>query len=191
MNLVTYNQPLLSYSTWFANQSGSGIPNDKMVVRLNNGSQTVVLDEITSPDPKWTTKSKIDLKSMITLTDSMVLTIDIADDNPGHVLEGAFDGFLVTEGRPVRTNDLVNDNLNISAYPSRFNIQTTIELNLMSGLKNRNLEIFNLNGILVSKIQVPEGAQNIFVGQELQTGMYSVRFVSEQGVSNTIRILKF
>ena len=191
MNLITYNQPLLSYSTWFANQSGSGIPNDKMVVRLNNGSQTVVLDEITSPDPKWTTKSKIDLKSMITLTDSMVLTIDIADDNPGHVLEGAFDGFLVTEGRPVRAIDLVNDKLNISAYPSRFNIQTTIELNLMSGLKNRNLEIFNLNGILVSKIQVPEGVQNIFVGQELQTGMYSVRFVSEQGISNTIRILKF
>ncbi|MBP6523726.1 MAG: hypothetical protein KA251_12090, partial [Saprospiraceae bacterium] len=191
MNLVTYNQPLLSYSTWFANQSGSGIPNDKMVVRLNNGSQTVVLDEITSPDPKWTTKSKIDLKSMITLTDSMVLTIDIADDNPGHVLEGAFDGFLVTEGRPVRAIDLVNDKLNISAYPSRFNIQTTIELNLMSGLKNRNLEIFNLNGILVSKIQVPEGVQNIFVGQELQAGMYSVRFVSEQGISNTIRILKF
>ncbi|MBK8404084.1 MAG: choice-of-anchor B family protein [Saprospiraceae bacterium] len=191
MNLITYNQPLLSYSTWFANQSGSGIPNDKMVVRLNNGSQTVVLDEITSPDPKWTTKSKIDLKSMITLTDSMVLTIDIADDNPGHVLEGAFDGFLVTEGRPVRAIDLVNDKLNISAYPSRFNIQTTIELNLMSGLKNRNLEIFNLNGILVSKIQVPEGVQNIFVGQELQAGMYSVRFVSEQGISNTIRILKF
>ncbi|MBK9640252.1 MAG: choice-of-anchor B family protein [Saprospiraceae bacterium] len=191
MNLVTYNQPLLSYSTWFANQSGSGIPNDKMVVRLNNGSQTVVLDEITSPDPKWTTKSKIDLKSMITLTDSMVLTIDIADDNPGHVLEGAFDGFLVTEGRPVRAIDLVNDKLNISGYPSRFNIQTTIELNLMPGLKNRNLEIFNLNGILVSKIQVPEGVQNIFVGQELQTGMYSVRFVSEQGISNTIRILKF
>ena len=106
-------------------------------------------------------------------------------------MEGAFDGFLVTEGRPVRAIDLVNDKLNISGYPSRFNIQTTIELNLMPGLKNRNLEIFNLNGILVSKIQVPEGVQNIFVGQELQTGMYSVRFVSEQGISNTIRILKF
>jgi hypothetical protein len=191
MNLITYNLPLLSYSTWFANQGGSGIPNDKMVVRLNNGSQTVVLDEITAPDPKWTTKSKIDLKSMITLTDSMVLTVDIADDNPGHVLEGGFDGFLVTEGRPVGSIDLFNENLQIAAYPSSFMDKTTIELNLIPGLKNRNLEVLNLNGFLVNKIQIPDGIQNISVGQGLQPGLYAVRFVSEQGISNTVKIIKF
>lgn len=98
---------------------------------------------------------------------------------------------LVTEGRPVGSIDLFNENLRIAAYPSSFLDKTTIELNLIPGLKNSALEVLNLNGVIVSKIQIPDGIQNISVGQGLNPGMYSVRFVSEQGLSNTVRIIKF
>lgn len=110
MDLSSYNEPVLSYNTWFFNGGGSGNPNDALEVRITNGTDEVVLETITQSAGSWNPTVEFNLASLIPLTDNMQVIFETSDMDPGHLVEAAVDAFLVED---------------ISAYPPFTSTATT------------------------------------------------------------------
>lgn len=87
-----FADPYVSYYRWFFNDGGSGTPNDYMTVRITNGTDTVLLENITLTANSWVPK-KYRIADYVTPTATMKLIVEAADLNPGHLVEGGFDVF--------------------------------------------------------------------------------------------------
>ncbi|MBK9016731.1 MAG: PKD domain-containing protein [Saprospiraceae bacterium] len=100
MDLSTYNQPVLKYSTWFFNAGGSGNPNDNLVVRISNGTDVVTLETIAQSGSVWRPESEFDLTGLIPITNTMTVSFVASDNTPGHLVEAAVDAFKVEDTSP-------------------------------------------------------------------------------------------
>ena len=101
-DLSSGSNHLLSYYSWFNNDFpfGSNPPNDSLIISLSNGSNTVVLQTITSSSPdlgQWNLNT-FDVSQYIMLTTSMQLILETADwdANGGHWVEAGLDLFNIT-----------------------------------------------------------------------------------------------
>lgn len=83
------------YKRWFVNGGGSGNPNDQLVIRLDNGSTTAILETVTAATAGTGTWLQRDFRvdDHLTPTATMRLTATTADANPGHVVEAGLDAF--------------------------------------------------------------------------------------------------
>jgi choice-of-anchor B domain-containing protein len=98
MDLTIYYEPVLSYRTWFVNTGNSVTPpNDNFQVRINNGSEEVVLETITTSNPAWNDRSEFKVSDYITITDQMKIIFEASDQGEDHIVEAAVDAFLVEE----------------------------------------------------------------------------------------------
>lgn len=101
MDLSNYNQPKLSYSTWFFNDGGNGNPDDALQVRITNGTDEVVLETITQSNSAWNPVSEFDLTGLIALTNNMQVIFETSDlASSGHLVEAAVDAFRVEDTSP-------------------------------------------------------------------------------------------
>ena len=101
MDLSNFNEPKLSYQTWFYNDGGNGNPNDALEVRITNGTDEVVLETITQSNSSWNPVSEFDLAGLITLTGQMQVIFETSDlAGSGHLVEAAVDVFRVTDSSP-------------------------------------------------------------------------------------------
>jgi PKD repeat protein len=87
-----YADPYVSYYRWFFNDGGSSTPNDYMTVRITNGTDTVLLENITLTANSWVPK-QYRIADYLTPSATMKLIVEAADLNPGHLVEGGFDVF--------------------------------------------------------------------------------------------------
>ncbi|MDQ3141281.1 MAG: choice-of-anchor B family protein [Bacteroidota bacterium] len=186
MDLSSYNDPVLSYYRWFANTGGSGNPNDKMVLRITNGVQTLSLEEILSPDTTWKKSDEFHLKTLITVTNSMKFSVDIADDAPGHLVEGALDGFLVFDAQPTGT---INNTkaYSLEALPNLFTEETTIKYVCPNSCYIR---ISDLTGKNISYSPILENQGQILLGKELDKGMYILNLIVGNQTLGSIKLIK-
>ncbi len=101
MDLTGYGDPVLSYNTWFVNDSGIGGPNDTLEVRISNGVDEVVLESISNSQSFWNAESTFHLANHISLTDSMQVIFETSDfDDTPHLVEAAVDAFEVVNEVP-------------------------------------------------------------------------------------------
>jgi choice-of-anchor B domain-containing protein len=100
MNLTTYNEPILHYRAWFRNGGGQGgPPDDALQVRISNGIDEVVVEEITESDPVWRPSPAINIANFIALTNNMRVIFETSDlPGSGHLVEAAVDVFEIEEG---------------------------------------------------------------------------------------------
>ncbi|MGB1318031.1 MAG: choice-of-anchor B family protein, partial [Flavobacteriales bacterium] len=97
MDLSTYNNPFIHFDYWFFNDGSSANPNDEFVVKIDDGTNVVMLSSLPLTNNEWTHWSR-SLVSDVALTSTMQLIIEVEDEDPGHLLEGGLDKFRVTEG---------------------------------------------------------------------------------------------
>ncbi len=101
MDLSNYADPILSYNSWFFNAGGNGAPDDALEVRISNGSDVVVLENITTSNSFWNTAVEFRLVDYIAITDNMQITFETSDlPSSGHLVEAAVDGFRVVDDVP-------------------------------------------------------------------------------------------
>jgi choice-of-anchor B domain-containing protein len=101
MDLSDYSDPTLKYTTWFFNGGPFANPNDSLVVRISNGSESVLLEKITQSGSVWRPVSQFKLKDYITLTDNMQVIFQASDlPGSGHWVEAAVDALLVEDVPP-------------------------------------------------------------------------------------------
>ncbi len=93
-----YVAPELQYNLWFYNGGGQGMPDDEMVVKIDNGVTTVVLETLTAGTGGWAPTASFILNDFIALTGNMRVIFETGDA-PGnsHLVEAGVDAFKIVE----------------------------------------------------------------------------------------------
>ncbi len=173
MDLSGYRLPLLNFSYWFTNGGGSGNPNDSMQFILVKDNLKYPIATITKDDPKWDRFEKFRITDVLKDVSNVRFQVVIGDYNPGHLVEGGIDAFLITEGMPVYTSN-EEHSLPVSIYPSIFSNQTAVHLdNSLEG--ELQLEISDISGQVHERHTLDSRQNAYWIGKELAKGIYIVR----------------
>ncbi len=174
---TTVWDPHVRYQRWFFNAGGSGAPNDRMTITLDNGITTAVLENITvsGSSSSWVPRDHRILDHLERTT-TMQLIVFVTDDEPGHLVEGGFDGFEVVEMSPMGM-ELVDESQPFTLWPNpsdgRFEVRMALQ-------EDAILEVFDALG---RSVRAPE---RTFQGYgtfhaELPPGTYVVRITTDGG----------
>lgn len=177
--------PHVRYQRWFFNSGGSGAPNDRMRISLDNGLTTVVLEELTAgaSSSNWVARD-VAVEQFIQPTSTMRLVVFITDDAPGHLVEGGFDRFEVVSMSPTAVEDQSGPG-DLIAYPNPTEGRFTVEYR---GGGNGLLHVLDALGReVVSSIRMA-GAP-VIMQLDAPAGTYMVRFVADDGSVRVSRLV--
>ncbi len=187
INLSGYNEPILEYYRWFYNGGGNGgTPDDELVITLDNGQNSVVLETIDVNDSQlsqWV-YSRIRIKDHLTPSTYMTLTVETSDlASSGHLVEAGFDYFRITDSlsSSVSTNDLTFD---WSIHPNPTSGQFILETGVMS--TPVMVEVFDVAGKLLTNEMV-NGRSNLVELSGAAEGFYFVKV--SNGIFNEVKKL--
>ncbi len=184
---LIYNNPSISFDTWWLNAGGGSAPDDSLIVQLTNGTNTVDLLVLTGSYPNQSSwqRHTIFWGSLIPATSSMQFIIKTADwsVNDGHLVEAGLDHFVVESNLSVGENDLSS----IQVYPNPFDDQLTIELEL-NGKSALGL-LRDVTGKVIQEFNLNDGTNRITVQDDLAKGSYFIE-VRSGNSSKTIKIIK-
>lgn len=186
MNLTNYANPKASYDVWFFNAGGSSPINDTLFVKVSNGKDEVIIDKIFGVTDGWLKVNDVDLKSFITLTDSMHLLVEVSDiQGSGHIVEAGFDNFLIKDFIS-SVSDAKQTINKISLFPNPTSDKLHIRMDAPSAInENIKYEIFNSLGVNVLTGEFSFHASDIDISL-LTSGIYYINVVGHQ----TARFIK-
>jgi choice-of-anchor B domain-containing protein len=181
----------LSYNRWFYNGGFSnGPPDDTLSIYLTNGSSTVLLERTYAGQPNQSTwlNQSYQIGSLIPLTASMRLILNISDPGPTfNIVEGGLDNFVISNltGVPSTEAPIAS----ISAHPNPFANNT--QVNVVNNLGGKStLLVYDALGKVVEKRQLEGVNNNLTLGMELKSGIYTLQLISSNGNSNTMKLVK-
>lgn len=176
-----YQSPTISYYRRYLCINGTGTPNDTMKVSLSNGTTTVRIENIPPNDPTngtWVQHSVL-AGTLLPVTSTMRLIVEVSDNAPGNIVEGALDKFEVTGNliNSVPQNSVVQS---FSTYPNPFdnNITISYQLGLYSG--SVKLIISDVLGQVVFQKEQMGSKDELQFGSQLKPGIYFVQITNGQ-----------
>ena len=118
-DLSGYTDPYIRYKRWFYDGSQNGnTPDDNMLIRLNNGTNTATVENVTTTENSWVLK-EIRVSDFVTPTATMRFQVDVSDlaaSNP-NIVEGALDMFEVLEAGALAVEE-TNPVRGLMLYPN-------------------------------------------------------------------------
>lgn len=194
-DLTNYNQPVLSCYTWFLSVNGNtgGTGNNKMFIRVSNGSTSVNLDTIgftgLGQELEWEAH-EFNLSNHIELTNEMTVSFVIPTVSNPNIVEAGVDFFQVVEGDATNIFDLqlVDYQMNITPNPSADVFQLNYELPTDS--QQQSVQIYNAIGQLVEQITVNASTGSLTFGEQYATGIYLVQMTTDQGAGQALKVVK-
>ena len=167
--------PHVRFFRWFFNGGGMGNPNDAMQLALINGTDTADISVLTAQNTamgQWV-ETFVRISEIITPTATMQLYVRIADDQPGHLLEGGIDDFEVLANPFAGLPEKANAALALWPNPG------TDQLSLIAKA-GEILTVLDAQGrMVVNAVRMTEGLNT--VGIDLAPGLYVVRVGSSVG----------
>ena len=160
----------VSYQYWFANAGGDPPLNDNLTIKISNGRETVTAKTyIADGDASWIADSFL-ISDFVDITDSLQIIVETDDTGEGHVVEAAFDNFLVF-GRTiaVSTDNYEADGFTATVFPNPTNDAFQLTFDGRS-LNQATLRVTDVGGRSVLEQKV-NGEQALF-GQALPAGIY-------------------
>ena len=191
MDFTTYGEPVINYRLWFFNEGGTGTPNDELTVSISNGTDVVELENISISQSNWRPNSVKPLNGLIDYTDNMTLIVETGDDNPGHLVEGGFDAFSVTDNNPLSTvYQPVGFDVSMTATPNPFSSESVMNYTLATNFDEARFVVHNQLGQEVELVELTATEGTIALGAKLATGMYFVRLEVDGTLVATEKIVK-
>jgi hypothetical protein len=129
------------------------------------------------------------VSNFITPTATMRLIVEVQDFQPGHLVEGAFDNFVVADSNALAVPSVETVSSAIKVYPNPFNGSTTVAYSFDTN-NDIQMEIVDLTGRVVMSNGLNNTTGTVEVGAGLAEGIYIVRFVDATGVLSQERIVK-
>ncbi|MFZ7145393.1 MAG: choice-of-anchor B family protein [Bacteroidota bacterium] len=185
-----YQAPTLSYYRRYLCINGTGSPNDTMRISVNNGSMTARVETVGPNDGSngsWVQHSVL-LSSLLPVTATMSVSIEVEDTSPGNIVEGAFDKFEIT-GQLINSVQDKSVKTSINAYPNPFNNAITIDYFLSTYSGSTKLIIRDILGNIVKEKILLASKGSIQIGSELPAGIYilEVSGGNEQSVQKIVK----
>ncbi|MFN5460426.1 MAG: choice-of-anchor B family protein [Bacteroidota bacterium] len=190
-DLTGYTTPYIHYDRWFFNAGGTGNPNDSLIIKITNGTQTVVLETVTAAsigNGTWIHSAK-NISQFITPTANMQLIVRCADANPGHLVEGAFDKFFIVDSLSSSLQEITGDNGFIKAFPNPFSNELNITWNHLFEAEG-SISIHDVTGRMIKEIKISSSNGNIVFGEQLPVGVYFIRVQQKNSPAKTIRVVR-
>lgn len=179
----------VNYYRWFVNGGGSGSPNDQMTIKLSNGSTTVTIETITASTPNsssWVSKT-YKISDYLTPTNNMRIIVTVNDGAPGHISEGAFDKFELTDGL-VGVDELeLNDRVNI--FPNPFNEEINVQFT-NSTKSTIKIEVTDVMGRVLDQYSFTN-TNNIKINNDYQKGIYLVNIYEDGSLMKSQKLVKY
>lgn len=189
-----YNRPKLSFDYWFYNAISNNAANDSLVVRLNNGITSVILDVIsTNLDnvQTWTPADTFDLADLIEITDDMHISFTVSDRaTTPNVVEAGIDHFRVWESLPDNRFAVDDDQVKMRIFPNPFNNSFTFDYRIDKTFDKASLIILNVLGQQVQEISLSGSLGRIQVQTDLAPGVYFVSILTDDDLSKAISVVK-
>lgn len=198
MDLTDYQNPQISYYTWFYNYIGdlptvdTPDPNDDLQIFISNGSTTVLLESIHTSLSQWRPKSTFSIKDHLRTFDQIQLTVVTADlPNSPHIVEAAFDAFLIEEGEPP-TNTLFPEKPEfiLQAAPNPFQQSFKLHYEVPVSSSSVRITIHDLLGRTLVTTELEERIGHLNMGADLDPGLYLIRLQMGDQVGKTIKVIK-
>ncbi len=189
MRLSDYQEAALSFWYWFVNAGGSGAPNDRFEVVATNGLETVTIFSDSTSQAAWQFKDNLFLSDYITLTDSVRIHFITGDTDPGHLVEGGVDVFLVVPTGFVSTKDKLDAAATIQVLPNPSAVAFTIRYEWPAA-RDLVLEVRNTLGQLVYTQQLNGDTGSVTCGETWPKGMYLASLRGAERRSVPVKMLK-
>ena len=184
-------EPHINYYRWFYNAGGISNPNDSLIVRISNGTNTAVLETVTAVSAgngTWVPKD-FKISDFVTPTATMTISFTTADQpNSGHLVEAGVDYFQVVEMGVGITENYSTDNY-VSVFPNPSNNEINISYILNEKDYEANfIEILNATGQIISRKQLNSYEGTVTV-ENLIAGFYFVRIKSGNSQSLPVKFV--
>lgn len=190
MDVSKYNDPVMVYYRWFTNGGGTGTPNDKVIFSLHDGTNTKILETITTSKAEWIKSEMFHIKQHATALDKIQLSITASDDDPGHLVEAAIDGFLVYDANPITTGiDPQQSKTVMHIANNPFHNNTLVQFDITND-SNYQLDIIDMNGKVIQTENISSITKNKNIGQELTAGKYQLILRNKNQFIQSMNIIK-
>ncbi len=190
MDLTAYDDPAISYYLWFHNGGGNGSPDDSLVVRLSNGTDTVTVESVKESGSDWRPQSRIRVSDFIQVSDQMQIFFVTGDLDPnGHIVEAGVDDFLVGEFNVVGTAEPATAAA-LKIYPNPFEESVRIEFELGNKAASTQVRLLNATGIEVYNWTLNDGNGAVQTGTSLPAGVYFVQLIADGKLVETRKMVK-
>ncbi len=193
-DLTNYEKPYLSYHAWYLNVFQNGDPGTfDFLVKLSNGQESVYIDTLSYPvfsEVIWEF-SEIDIADHIMPTDSMTITFEASTPvDFSQVVEAGIDFFRVWDNVLVSTNNLVDNNIKLLAYPNPSTHTFIVNYDLDNYSDDSKIIIYNTLGQLVESKVLTEKSGKIQIGNSLEGGIYFAHITTGNSISKSLKLIK-
>ena len=184
-DLTTYTSPAVRYARWFFNDGGMGAPNDELIIQLTNGIDTVMIELVDDGNPGMGTWVEVIWNdwALLAPTANMQLIAGIADETPGHIVEGGLDKFWVEELSGDGVAELAAFGVNL--WPNPNDGSFTMAAPAAVG---GSMQLFDALGRAVGAQYRITNAE-MRVAEELAPGIYSLRVLAANGAMSSKRLV--
>ncbi len=181
-SLVGYQFPKLQYSRWFFNNGGSGSPNDSLRVRITNGSTTVTLELVVPANPQsvWVNRTYY-LNSFLPSTANMRIMVRAVDFPMGHLVEGGFDHFRITDSITIGGTESLENGNQLVIYPNPSGDNATLLYAMNQAPDGHFIRITDVSGRIVKEILLDAVSGEFSIGHGLSAGTYFVELRDRAG----------
>ncbi len=198
MDLTGMNAPHVSFKTWFfsVSTSGAALGNDKLIVKLTNGTQTVNIKEIAFTNlffpPTWEA-SDIDVSTLLPLTDAMQVIFEVGDNDPSFTdeVEAGVDFFQAYDADPPSgTNEPIQNGFSLAVFPNPSSTTFNLNYKIDDWKNDAKLLIYNALGQMIDSQELEFAEGKITVGTNFNEGIYFAQIVNNGAVSKPFKLLK-
>lgn len=191
-NLTGYQDPHLTFYYWFLDVGGQGAaPNDKLLVRINNGSSEVVVQEVPSNNPFasiWH-QSDIRISDYITPTATMTVSFETSDaQSSGHLVEAGIDVFSIYDNTSISIANVTDNSRSIRVFPNPCTDKLTLHI-ATEEVSATEWILYDISGKVVKKVAIKMGEQTISL-QNLPQGIYYYTIIGGDGIADNGKIVK-
>lgn len=121
----------------------------------------------------------------------MRVIVEVRDFNQGHLVEGAFDNFIVADSNALSIGSPVQPNPTMAVFPNPFNGTTQVNYSLpVEQAGNAVMEIVDITGRVVASSVLNSTSGTMTIGESLADGVYVVRIVGSGEILSQQRIVK-
>jgi choice-of-anchor B domain-containing protein len=175
-DVSTMADPHVRFQHWFFNGGGMGTPNDNLRIALSNGTDTVDIDVFTVSNgtPSAWVDTLVRISEVLAPSATMRLYLRIADDQPGHLVEGGLDDFEVLADPFAGLNDLAGNAAVLWPNPG------SDQLNVVAR-QGEVLRVLDLQGRAVAgPVALREGVNSLAIAPA--AGAYVVQISGDGGM---------
>lgn len=141
-----FTDPFVNYSLWYF-ADGVLVPDDFLQVYLGNGTEEVLIEELTESATGWRQRSEKRIIDFIELSSQMYFKLVASDTGNIHIYEAGLDGFSVTEGM---TTSISEFDFGLQIAPNPFTNRLVLDSAVPAEISIRNLfgqEVFADQGL--------------------------------------------